>query len=361
MTASYHPADTVLRPEDDYALVTPIGDPEVAETFNTWVYDGDSNTGFNFYPMSTPGRMEIGITVFLPDGRIARAACGNAAEFTDPAHPASQYAAMNCLEPFRRWACSVRDMPVWITDDAANSSRSASDTDPTTTISFDAELTMPAPPWINGALLPESRQTLDERVGGWFSNRLAEGFSPLAFRYDSLVEGRGEIRFEGQVFPFSGQGVKGHVRGVRRLAGMNGHTWAEGYSPDGRRGFGVSMFPREGGGYTHSEGFLFQDGKVYPARVIFVPHAPRDPSRQQFVFELACDELGLVRILAEEMRAFWWNIDQWGSWRTTSDAAMPTIAFGYNGTAAMIMRQGVARFTWEDDGSVGHGILEQSG
>ena len=361
MQSTYHPADFKLLADHDHALIDSVGDPEIVETFNTWVYDGNSNTGFNLYPLATPGRMETGVTVFLPDGRIARANYGGVATFSDPACPASTHAALKCVEPFKRWTVTVNEMPVWMTNDEDNATRSITDMTPTTTISLEAELNMPAPPWINGALLPESRQTLDERVGGWFSNRLSAGFSPLAFRYDQLVEGRGEVRFEGRTYPIVGEGLKGHVRGVRRLDGMAGHTWAEGYSADGRRGFGVTMFPRRGGGYLHSEGFLFQNGEVYPARVIHLSHVPRDPAQKAFVFELACDALGLVRILGEEKRVFWWTIDHWGSWRTATRTETPTIAYGFNADAAMIMRQGVARFTWEDGSDIGHGIVEQSG
>ena len=350
---SYFPGDLQLKNEHEFALVEPVpGDPDVIETFNVWLYDGARNTGFNIHPRTTPARMESSVTAFLPDGRIARANHGAPGDYTDKARPHSANVFLECVKPFEVWEVSVRDAPVWITSDAEQAAGAVGDMTPTATVSIGARLTTTAPCWVNGALLPESRQTLEDQVSWWFGNRLVSGFSPLAFRYDHLLEGEGEIRFEGRILPMKGEGLKGHVRGVRRMPGMTGHTWAEGYSSDGRRGFGVTMFTREGGGYHHSEGFLFQDGKMHPARVIHLPHLSRDPNACDYAFELACDEIGLVRIAARERRAFWWRMQAWGS-------GAP-ILYGCVQDTPMLMRQGLARFTWPD-GAVGHGLVERSG
>jgi hypothetical protein len=247
----------------------------------------------------------------------------------------------------------VEDAPVWITSDAEQAAGTVDDAmTPTARVSFEAEIRPAAPVWINGALLPESRQTLQDQVSWWFGNRLTSGFSPRAFRYDQLIEGEGEITFEGKTYPIRGEGLRGHVRGVRRMPGMTGHTWAEGWSREGRCGFGVTMFSREAGGYHHSEGFLAQDGKLYAARIISMPHLDRDPQVRDHVFELACDELGLVRIQGHDLRAFWWRMQAWG--------AHAPILYGCERSAPRLMKQAIDRFTW-DDGSVGYGLVERSG
>jgi hypothetical protein len=353
MKQSFHPADITLRPEDDFALVEPLGDPAVGETFNIWVHDGGRNTGLNLHPLLTPGEMKCAITAFLPDGRILDVHHAGSATFSDPSRPASAYVKLECLEPFKRWSIVIDNAPVSVTSDEEHRSGPIADHAPDARLSFKGELRMVSPPWINGALLPESRQTVGEMVGHWFSNRLSDGFSPQTFRYDQLVEGSGVLTFEGQEYPIEGQGIKGHVRGVRVLAGMTGHTWAEGYSPDRQRGFGVTMFTRPGGGYHHSEAFLLQGGKVYPARIIALPHLVRDPDQLDAVYELACDELGLVRIFAHESRTYWFSLNGW-------ENPGPIIS-GFNPAGHYVMRRGLVRFIWEDDGAVGHGFVESSG
>ncbi len=353
MNPRFHPADLTLRPEDDLALVEPLSDPGVQETFNIWLHDGARNVGLNLHPKVTPGEMVCAITAFLPDGRILDVHHAGPAKFSDPARPASAYVKLECLEPFRKWSIIIDEAPVSVTSDEAHRSGPIADHEPDARLSFKGELRLVSPPWINGALLPESRQTVGDLVGGWFSNRLSDGFSPEAFRYDQLIDGAGVLTFEGREYPLNGQGVKGHVRGVRTLAGMTGHTWAEGYSPDRQRGFGVTMFTRPGGGYHHSEAFLLQGGKVYPARILAIPHLVRDPAKVDAVYELACDELGLVRIFARESRSYWFSLNGW-------DNPGPIVS-GFTPEGHYVMRRGLVRFTWEDDGAVGHGFVESSG
>jgi hypothetical protein len=189
-------------------------------------------------------------------------------------------------------------------------------------------------------------------MSGWMGNRMSHGFDPRAFRYDQLIEGGGAVEFEGKSFPFEGVGLRGHVRGARNVLGMLGHCWAEGYSADARRGFGTTMFLRQGGGYEHSEAFLFEDGVMHPARVICTPHLERDPAKCDTVFELACDALGLVRITGHDVRAFWWQMQGWG--------VQAPIVYGCKRDAPVLMKQGITRFTW-DNGDVGYGLAERSG
>ncbi len=349
----FHPADLRLSPEDDYALTAPLPqDPACVETFNIWLYDGDANIGFNLHPRATGGEMDSSVTIFLPDGRILRANHGSPGRFSDKARPSSAYVKLHCQLPFQQWSCAVENGPVFVTSDQEQASRTVADMTPTATVNLQATVRMAGPLWINGALLPESRQTLQQKVGRWFANSLTTGFTPLAYRYDQLIEAEGTIDFEGRTYAFKGVGLRGHVRGVRDTAGMVHHTWAEGYFPKTGRGFGVTMFTREGGGYEHTEGFIFENSRMYPARVLSLPHLDRDPAKTSLVFELACDELGLRRITGADARAFWWQMQAWGS--------HAPIQYGWNPQAHRLMKQSIARYVW-DDGDVGYGLNERSG
>ena len=351
--SAWHPADLAVSDALETALLAPDPDePELAETFNVWLYDPATNTGFNIHPRAIGGAMMSSVTVFLPDGRIARANHGSTGPFSDPLRPAGEHVALEIVEPFRHWRVTVTDAPVWLTSDAEQAAGGIEPREPAATVSIQADIFDAAPPWINGALLPESRQTMQDPVAWWMGNRLAAGFDPKAFRYDVLVKGQGSIRFEGRDYPIDGVGLRGHVRGVRRVAGMIAHCWAEGLSLDGKRGFGSTMFLRAGGGYEHSEAFLWQDGVRYPARIIATPHLDRDPANPRSVFELACDELGLVRIEAEDLRAFWWRMSGWGG--------HDPIRYGAARDAPLLMKQGIARYRWSD-GTIGYGLQERSG
>lgn len=348
----FHPADLTLRDEHEKALTEPFADdPEVAETFNIWLYDGDRNIGLNIHPRATGGKMSTAVTIFLPDGRIARSNHGPEESFSDPWQPEAPHVKLHCAQPFRRWDFAIEDLPVYLTSDAEQASRTVADDDPKFTISASAQIDTVAPVWINGALLPESRQTL-EAASLWFGNRTVSGFDPRTFRYDQLLRGNGMIVFEGKSHAFSGVGLRGHVRGARRMPGMVGHTWAEGYCAQSGRGFGTTMFLRPGGGYVHSEGFLLQDDRMYPARTIHQPSIDRDPANRDYVFELACDELGLVRITGTDVRAFWWQLQGWG--------VHAPIRFGWDPAAPVLMKQGIGRFQW-DNGDIGYGLVERSG
>jgi hypothetical protein len=349
----WHPADLILTPQHESALLEPVpGEPELGETFNVWLFDPDTNTGFNIHPRANGGTMMSSVTVFLPDGRIARANHGPSGRFSDPLRPASDHVALEVVEPFKHWRVTVSDVPVWLTSDAEQASGGIEPRESSTTIRLTADIFDAAEPWINGALLPESRQTMQEPVSLWMGNRTSKGFEPEAFRYDVLVRGQGVIRFEGRDCPMSGVGLRGHVRGVRRVAGMIAHCWSEGLSLDGKRGFGSTVFLRAGGGYAHSEAFLLQDGVRHPARIICTPQLERDPANPLSVYELACDELGLVRIEAEDLRQFWWRMESWG--------APAPIRYGAQLDAPLLMKQGIARYRWPD-GTLGYGLQERSG
>ena len=348
----YHPSDFKPLPEHEGALTAPFADdPEVIETFNIWLYDAARNIGVNLHPRATGGAMSCAITVFLPDGRIARANHGGEGSFSDPNRPESKFVKLHCVTPFERWNARVAEAPVYMTSDAGQALGTVPDETPTTTISLTTSIETTAPIWVNGGLLPESRQTIGD-ASFWFGNRTVAGYDPRTFRYDHLVRGEGEVVFEGQTLAFSGVGLRGHVRGVRRMPGMLGHTWAEGYCPETKRGFGTTMFIRKGGGYVHNEAFLFENGRMYPARAIWTPHIDRNPANRDYVFELACDELGLVRIHGHDMRAFWWQMQGWG--------VHAPLKFGCDPSAPVLMRQGIGRFTWEN-GDVGYGLVERSG
>jgi hypothetical protein len=165
-----------------------------------------------------------------------------------------------------------------------------------------------------------------------------------------MYRAEGQLTFEGKTYPFSGYGLRGHVRGVRIMKGMYAHTWLAGAFPSGTA-FGIQTFPRPEGGFYFTEGFIYKNGVMYPNRVIYAPLMSYDPDQGEYVIELACDQLGLTRITGRDRRIFWWSMPAWGT-------AQPP-RWGIAPEATTVMRQATAEYRL--DGEVGYGMNERSG
>lgn len=349
-----------LNPEDDLALTALMReDPQVAETFNVWLYDPEKNVGINVHPAVQGGRMGAMASIFLPDGRVLRAQ-DEAAVFSSPSEFGSKHIQYTCKEPFREWAYRADKLPVFVTSGVDQKRGGVADKAPSAKVSFEIEAVTKAPPYIQGTLLPEAGEAIKGLPGRWIAVHLSSGPSELTRRYDQALAGAGSISFEGQTYEFSGYGLRGHVRGVRDLDGMEGHTWIGAVFPSGIC-LGVQVYPRSDGGYHLSEAYLYKDGVMYPNRVIYASRLNRNPDVHKFVVELACDELGLTRIVGEDRQAFWWSMSSWTG-GTTADAKSKQerrIDYGIDPDAPLLMKQAVSVF--ELDGEIGSGMCERSG
>lgn len=340
-----------LRPEQDYLLTGPLPeDPAAFETINVWCFDGERNIGFNIHTIMQHGEMRAPVTIFLPDGRILRIRTDQPATFTDPRRPHSTHVALECNNPFRDWTFSIQDMPVWVTSKAELDAGVVADKVPDTTVSLTAHAVMVAPVYMQGTMLPEAADAVRGEAGLWLAARIPSGMTPEAFRFDQMFRAEGEVVFEGITYPFSGYGLRGHVRGVRIMQGMYAHTWLAGAFPGGTA-FGIQTFPRPEGGFYFTEAYVYKNGVMYPNRVIYAPLMSYNPDQGDYVIELACDQLGLTRIVGRDKRLFWWSMPDWGS-------TLPP-RWGIDPAAKTVMRQATAEYHL--DGEIGYGMNERSG
>lgn len=340
-----------LRPDQDYLLTGPLPeDPAAFETMNVWMFDGPRDVAFNIHAIMRHGQMHAMVSVFLPDGRILRTRSDEAARFDDPARPQSRHVAYHCEQPFRAWTFTVTELPVWVTSKAQLDAGVITDETPTTTVSFAARATMVAPIYLQGGLLPEAAEAVRGEAGLWLAARLPSGMNPESFRFDQMHHSVGSVTFEGQTHAFDGYGLRGHVRGVRVLGGMHGHTWLAGVFPSGTA-FEIQTFPRPEGGFFFTEAYVYKDGIMHPNRVVYAPTMNYDPDQGDFVVELACDGLGLTRIAGRDKRLFWWSMPAWGT--------VEPPRWGIDPKAELVMRQAAAEYTL--DGETGWGMNERSG
>ncbi|MET0374350.1 MAG: hypothetical protein ABW128_08840 [Rhizorhabdus sp.] len=341
-----------LRPDQDF-LLTALHpeDEQAAETMNVWVYDGPRNTGFNIHAQMHAGEMRAPVTIFVPDGRILRIRTDDPARFGDPARPHTRHIQYECVRPYRHWRYAITDMPVWMTNHDALTAGAIADEAPTTTVSLRAEAITLNPAWVQGTLLREAHDALAAGQATWIAAHTRKGLSSEAFRFEQTILCEGEIIFEGQVYPFKGCGLRGHVRGTRIMGGMNsGHSWISGATPGGTA-FGLLSFPRDGGGFHLNEAFVFKGGILYPSRIQFAPPMSYDWREPGYTIELVNDQLGLTRITGHDDRLFWWSMPAWGSGQPPR--------WGVDPAAPMVMRQALA--TFQIDGETAYGMNERSG
>ncbi len=237
---------------------------------------------------------------------------------------------------------------------------------PTTTakVSLSLDATTVTPVWIQGTLLPEAQEAMRDFPGFWIAGRVNAGLVPSAFRYDQALSATGTITVDGESRSFVGHGLRGHVRGVRKMYHFRSHAWMEAVFPDSGLAFGIQAHCSDvygGQGYAFSEAFIWKDGKVYPNRIVYAPRIASEDPYAEFLIELACDELGLTRITGHDTRVSWFTMGTRGLGGVSGQpmAEEQTMGLGRLPNAATLMSQSLAAF--ELDGVRGSGFTERSG
>ena len=345
-----------LAPDADQALTGPLPeDPEAAETFAVWLYDGERDIGLTMR-VHPQGGSSVGMaTIMLPDGRILDGS--DAGTFTRPDRPESAHVKYEVVEPFRRWRYRLVEMPMAATTDKEMESGAVDYGEPSVAVSVDFDGTMAAPAWIQGSLLPEAAEAMEQRVGLWIAGRLNKGMSPVAFRYDQALAATGTITVDEERFEFTGYGLRGHVRGVRKMDGFKSHTWMGAVFPATGRAFGLQCHRGHGGagGYEFSESYVYQDATLYPTRIVYAPPLSRDDPHAAFEVQLACDELGLVHLTGHDTHVLWTSMGALGL-GTPFEQHPPRKGLAPDAPTAM--SQAVASYDWAGD--PGYGMNERS-
>jgi hypothetical protein len=263
-----------LDPDVDSALVAPSpAEPEAGEAFGLWSYDPASGVGVHLWMGNAPAQQMVSerVLLYLPDGRIAvyRA---NGGFRTTEAGPAGDHITYTIDEPFGRWTYRyVGETPV--TPALPEQMETLDASGPPIDVAVDLVGTMLAPPWVQGALLPEPADAMQHEAGRFIGG----------FRYEQLVGAVGTITADGRTFDFHGYGLRTHQRGVRQMAGMAGHTWISGWFPASARGFGIQLYPRPAGdGHYMTEGMVVVDGVMHGARVVDSPELRLSPEDDRY-------------------------------------------------------------------------------
>lgn len=234
-----------------------------------------------------------------------------------------------CLEPFRRWRVAFDGTCVDSTT-AAQIARTV-DESRRVPVRYEFELTMAAPAFLQD-VSPTRFQTMGKGVR---RDALSVG---LGMRFEQLFRGEGELVVDGERRAARVSGMRVKRKSVRTDGlFLRGHCWQSAVFPDGRA-FGYLAYPPHSDGFkAWNDGFLWQDGRMYPAKAVKIPWLDRAAEGDDVGFELE-SELGITRIEGRTTLSTFRlsNPDIWG----------------------LNLQQTGVRYAW--DGQTAFGMLERS-
>ena len=261
-----------LDEASEFVLAGRPEDPEIRDAVNVWIESADGRFGMRIGIEAVAQDWhahDIWLDIAFADGRVI-----SFRESHPPLHSLDSNGrstirgagplAFQCIKPFERWTASFRGMSPETTALHLARGQLVNRPEPVA-VEFDIEMTMAAPPWVPGSLLPDAREVLGGKQG--------EFMSP---RYEQLFRASGSLRVGNLHLPLAGTGLRIRRQGVRRLAGFWGHCWQSAVFPSGKA-FGFNTYPpRNDGQPTYNEGYVFDGrGELQAARAVTVPWLDR--------------------------------------------------------------------------------------
>lgn len=323
-------------------------DPEMRDSVSFWVFDdrgelGLPRVGIEAYAANWDAHA-VQVNMAFADGRVYRLR-GDAPSWP-PTGPGGRPTVLGagplgfeCVREFDTWRMTFDGKAVQTTSADLVAGRK---TGPLVDVRFEVEATLAAPPWVQGALDPQSGTQLKKSV---------EGDLMGGPRYEQLFRARGHIAVADDVHEFSGSGLRIRRQGVRKLEGFWGHCWQSALFASGR-GFGYIAYPpRPDGQPTFNEGYLFSgDGELTPARVVEAPWLRRLQPLGEDVSVVLETASGRVRIAGETVLSTHDITDP-------ADVPPEQLALMANWTFPALQQAGV-RYTWDGEQTIG--MLERS-
>ncbi len=235
-----------------------------------------------------------------------------------------------CIEPFERWLVKFDGMVIdtHVSDQIALTV----DREKLIPLKYEFELTMVVP--------PNEQDISPEKFAGWGKGKQRDAASVgLGWRFEQMLRGEGEVEVDGTRRSAKVTGSRIKRRSVRTDGlFLRGHAWQAVVFPDGRAAGYEARPVHDDGSEPWNEGFVYQDGRMYPAKATKVPWLTQIVERGDDVsFELE-SELGVTRIE---------GVTELSTFQLSKDH-LRGLALGQSG----------ARYTW--DGVSAYGMIERS-
>ncbi|MDB5968621.1 MAG: hypothetical protein JWQ90_1071 [Hydrocarboniphaga sp.] len=339
MTLSSQQLSGGLALEKDRVLPGQPEHPEMRESVSIWLFEENGEFAFprggiEAESQSWDNRL-LQANFSFANGRVmSGAGRGPAPPAIDadgcPSIIGAGPLTFRCIEPFKRWTMRF-DGPA--RDGHTSEQLDGSFKTKTTTapVKLDVEMTMATPAWVQEVSADTSKMSAAQAA-----NAQAMG---LGYRFEHHFRAQGILEIDDRKRAFKGTGTRIHRQSIRRLEGFFGHCWLSALFPDGRA-FGCLAYPPRDGltDYSYNDAVVYQDGKLYPARIVKAPFLRR------IVFE--GDDVSVE--LQSEL----------GHTRIEGVTALSTFRIGNPDIGGLNLQQGGARYTW--DGQTAYGMVERS-
>jgi hypothetical protein len=201
-------------------------------------------------------------------------------------------------------------------------------------VRLEVALEMATPAWVQDNS-PEKLALMSE------AERAEATSMGIGWRLEHTLRGEGTLTLDGETRTFRLVGSRIKRQSVRPLTSFRGHCWQSALFPDGRA-FGFITYPPAGdGSEPYNEGYVFQDGKMFPARATRIPWLRRLVEEDDDVSLELESELGVVQIGGRTALTTFMIMGK-------ADG----LPIDFN------LHQGGARYTW--DGMTAFGMIERS-
>ena len=330
-----------LADEREFVFAEQPDDPEMRESVNAWIWDGGTEVGMPRIGIEAVADQwethDIQVNIASAGGRVLN--IFDAGKIHDPLGADGKPRVLGAgalsfelIEPYRHWRLRLDGLAMerTVEDQIANNPPGP----PSVAVEIEIDMQAAAPPWENGALLPEARRVLDEQD---------EGALMGGPRFEQLSRATGTARIGDTEFTIDGGALRVRRQGVRRLGTFRGHAWQSALFPSGR-GFGYIVYPpRDDGLPTYNEGYVFEgDGELVPAWVVDAPWLRRlQPTGEDVSVVLETAD-GTTRIAAESVLSTFHVMG----------------GVGPNASNLPVLQQAITRYTW--DGETANGMMERS-
>lgn len=328
-----------LALEDDYFFGDKPNFDWLREGCSFWFFDDAGNfaiprIGIEAEPHSWENRRYSANFAF-PDGRVLLDQ--GVGEIHSPFDRAGGSAVLGagplsfqCIEPFRQWRVIYDGVAV---DSHVDRQISGDvDLDCKIPLKYELDITMVVPPWLQD-VSPENFST-------WGKGKQRDALSVgLGWRFEQMLRGTGKLHLDGESREFTFSGMRVKRRSVRTDGlFLRGHCWQCAVFPDGRAFGYLSYPPHQDGFEPWSEGFIYQDGKMYQATPLKMPWLNDIAASGQDVSLELMSDLGVTRISGTTVNSTW----------GISRGALAGFALQQTGVA----------YSW--DGTKSYGMLERS-